>query len=106
MAAFILSNTQEVKIGEVTGVDRKGNPAPIENVTPVVSSDESVLSVVDRADGRWAVANQIGTAQLTCQADARIGEGEVILVAAVDVEVVPAEAVALSIPLGERQEQE
>lgn len=96
-----LTDIQKVKIGPVTAVDAKGNPAPIEGVT-FTSSDVAIVAVVDNGDGTATATavGPLGTAQVRVDADAQIGDGVVPLTGLVDLEVVASEAVALSVAVG------
>ena len=108
--AFRMTSSQEVTIGEVKGLDKRGNPAPVEGAT-VTSSDESVLVIEDRDDGAGNVSKvakavgKLGTAQIQLQADAIVGEAEKIITGTVDVEIIAGEAAVLEVSLGEPTEQ-
>ena len=97
---FKLTTVQEVVVS-VTAVDAANNPAALENIV-VTSSDESVVSV-SSVDGVFKLSStgKIGTSQIEVTADARIGEGEVVLTALEVIEVVAAEAVAIGLQFGE-----
>ena len=97
---FKLTTVQDVVVS-VTAVDAANNPAALEN-TVVTSSDESVVSV-SSVDGvfKLSATGKIGTSQIEVTADARIGEGEVVLTALEVIEVVAAEAVAIGLQFGE-----
>jgi hypothetical protein len=104
--ALTLTAVQQVKVS-VSAVDAKGNPAEVEDVA-FSSSDESVLTVTAEADDPTqglAVAVAIGTAQVKVTADADIGEGVKTLTGLLDVEVVAAEAVSLSVAAGTPEDQ-
>lgn len=99
-------------VANLTPTDSRGNPATLDNTdfTPRwASSDESVATVeADPNDFTKAlvVARGIGVAQITVEADADLDPGEQrVLPASIDVEVVPAEAVLLTIGAGEVVEQ-
>ena len=99
--AIQLTDIQKVTLS-ISAVDAAGNPAPIENAT-WVSSNPAVLTVVASTDGLSAVATTVGplgNAQVQVSADARIGEGEVVLQGVLDVEVIASEATALNIAAG------
>ena len=101
-----LSSVQQAALS-ISAVDAKGNPAPVENVV-YEGSDPNILVVrADPADETKAtvLARTVGTAQVTVKADADIGEGEKELMGLLDVEVVAAEAVALSITAGTPEDQ-
>jgi hypothetical protein len=88
-------------------VDAKGNPAPVENVVFEGSDPNIILVRTDETDQTKAtvLARTVGTAQVTVTADADIGEGEKELMGLLDVQVVAAEAVALSITAGTPEDQ-
>lgn len=98
--ALVLNADQKVKL-TITPVDAYGNLSVVENVT-WESSDPSVLGVEELSSTEvFAVAQgPTGDAQIVVKADARIGEGEVILTGVVNVTVLPAEAVSLSVAAG------
>lgn len=103
--AFRMTSSQEVTIGEVKGLDKRGNPAPVEGAT-VTSSDESVLVIEDRDGTKVAKAvGKLGTAQIQLQADAIVGEAEKLITGTVDVEIIAGEAAVLEVTLGEPTEQ-
>ena len=104
--ALTLTSVQQAALS-ISAVDAKGNPAPVENVV-YTGSDPNILVVrADPADETKAtvLARTVGTAQVTVKADADIGEGEKELMGLLDVEVVAAEAVALSITAGTPEDQ-
>jgi len=99
--AIQLTDIQKVTLS-ISAVDAAGNPAPIENAT-WVSSDPTVLTVTADANGLTAVAETVGplgNVQVQVNADARIGEGEVLLQGVLDVEVIASEATALTVAAG------
>lgn len=84
---FTLTSEQKVKL-TLVATDNDGNPAEIEH--PVWST--SVPGVVSLAPGdnpneQYAVAEAGGTAQISCQCDADLGDGELLLVGTLDIEV-------------------
>lgn len=99
--AIQLTDIQKVTLS-ISAVDAAGNPAPIENAL-WASSNPSVLTITENPDGLTAVAETVGplgNAQIQVSADARIGEGEVVLQGVLDVEVIASEATALNIAAG------
>jgi hypothetical protein len=78
----------------VAGTNKKGHPAPLENLR-FSSSDDSVLTV--GPDGLCTPGDNLGTVQITVKADPKIGPEEGELIGTVDVEVVAGEAVTLQI---------
>jgi hypothetical protein len=100
--ALILTDSQKVLLS-VSPVSSAQNAAPVEN--PVwVSSDDSVVTLVPVEENPLAVyavtTGKLGSVQVTLTADARIGEGEVILTAVQDLSIIAGEAVSLSINAG------
>src|SRR5262245_59688375 len=101
-----LTDTQQVSIS-VSGVDAKGFPAPLENVT-MTSSDGTIASVVQDATDPskgMVVAGVPGDAQIQVTADAKIGEGVKELTGTLDVHVVAGEAATITVGTGVPEEQ-
>lgn len=100
--ALTLTDNQKVALS-VSPESAAHNPAVVEN--PVwVSSDESII-ILQPVDGNplavvALTTGKLGSAQVKLTADARIGEGEVILTAIQDIEVIAGEAVSLTINAG------
>ncbi len=75
-----MSATQQVHVEYGAPIDKKGNPAKVQNVV-WASSDESVVTVlVEDPEGnpfRALVksATTLGVSEVTCTADADLGEG-------------------------------
>lgn len=101
--ALILNADQKVKL-TITPVDSYGNLSVVENLT-WESSDPDILTIEPNEELEtevYAVAvGPTGDAQVVVRADARIGDGEVVLTGVVNVTVLPAEAVSLSVAAGE-----
>jgi hypothetical protein len=106
LMALTLTSVQQAALS-ISAVDAKGNLAPVENVVFQGSDPNIIVVRADPADQTKAtvLARTVGTAQVTVTADADIGEGEKELMGLLDVEVVAAEAVALSITAGTPEEQ-
>lgn len=104
-----LSTTQQVKIGPISATDRRGNVAPVENIT-ATSLDEGIVVIVDDPDSDdnsvlvRAVGNP-GTATVQIFGDALIGDGEVPIVTNLEFVVTGALAGKLVAPIGEPTEQ-
>jgi hypothetical protein len=82
--------------GTATFLDARGNPANVDGVPVWATDHPEILSVVPSVDGFSATiasVGPLGNAQVTCTADADLGEGvrEVILMG--DVEVIAGAAV-------------
>jgi len=97
-----LKDTEQVEL-TAQALDAKGLPAPVENAV-WASSDVEVASVeADASDPLKAVVkaeNKLGSARITLNADARIGDGEVPISGFLDVEVTGGEAVEFAIAAG------
>jgi hypothetical protein len=106
LMALTLTSVQQAALS-ISAVDAKGNPAPVENVVFEGSDPNIIVVRADPADQTKAtvLARTVGTAQVTVTADADIGEGEKELMGLLDVQVVAAEAVALSITAGTPEDQ-
>lgn len=104
-----LTTTQQVKVGPITATDRRGNPAPVENIT-ATSLDEGVVVVVDDPDSEdnsilvKATGNP-GTAKVQIVGDALIGDGEVPILIEIEFVVTGALAGKLIAPVGDPTEQ-
>jgi hypothetical protein len=92
----------------VSAVDAKGNPAEVENVT-FTASDPAILTIepdaTDATKATVLAAGPLGNAQVVVAADADIGEGTKPLQGILDVIVVAAEAVSLSVATGTPEDQ-
>jgi len=105
-----LKSTQYAQSGELSAVDRLGNPAQVEaGSVQFSSSDESVFRAEQDPENEKVVkvvAVGPGVAQLDYSADADLGEGVVTITGFTGVEVTPAQAVGFSgLSFGEPQEQ-
>lgn len=98
---FRLTDSQKVLLN-VAAVSAAGNPAALENVK-VTSSDETIVTVADMGEGKFELAStgKVGTSQITVDADARIGDGEVLLTGSETIEVIAGEAAQISLSFGE-----
>lgn len=82
--------------------DAKGNPAPIEN-PQWLTDNTDVLSLTPSSDGLSCLVKSVGipgTANVQFSSDAKIGEGEVILMGTLAVTVGPAQAVTVELVAG------
>jgi hypothetical protein len=71
-------NTDQEFAGVVLAItDSRGRPATVDGAPVWSSSDETVVSVVATADGMGATISSVapGTARVSVQADADLGEG-------------------------------
>ncbi len=102
LMALTLTDVQQVDL-VVKPVNKAGNEAPVEGVE-WASSDPSVIEVVvDAANSLKALVKttgKVGNAQVKFSCDARIGEGVSSLIATLDVQVVPGEAINVEINAG------
>lgn len=103
-----LTDTQQVT-GTVSFVNKKGNPAPVQDGSVVfASSDPAVLeTVVDPASPMTVIvkAKAPGAAQVQCTADADLGDGVKTITLVADFTVVAGEAVGGTISFGTPEEQ-
>ena len=97
--SLILTDSQKVVLA-VKPVSLAGNVAAVENVS-WSSSDETIVTVVVSAssnlDAEVITTGKVGVAQIRFGCDAKVGEGEVPLLATLDVEVVSGQAVNVQI---------
>lgn len=104
--SLTLSVTQKVEL-QLQPVDIKGNPAPVDGEPLWDVSDPSLIDLVQSHDGLSAlVAARGGTGhvQVTVRADARLGPDTREIMGVLEIDLVPAEAVALGIVAGEPTE--
>ncbi len=105
--AFILSDLQQVKLS-FRAVDAIGNPAKVDGVPTWDSSDRTIMDLLADEDGMGAVAfavGNLGTAQVSVQADARMGPETKTIVGTLDFEVVASEAVSITLNPGEPEDK-
>lgn len=99
---LILTDAQQVDLS-VRPINKAGNEAPVEGAE-WTSSDPSVVEVVVSAESPLKAlvktTGKVGNAQVKFACDARIGEGVSPLMATLDVQVVPGEAVNVEINAG------
>ena len=100
-----LTDSQQVPF-TINPTDRKGQPAPVENVR-WASSNDAVASVTPSEDGLSAVvkAGVPGDATISVTADAQIGEGSTDIAGTVDIHVVPGAASVIALTPGDVTEQ-
>lgn len=101
-----LTDSQQCDLS-IAAVDKKGNPAPVQNPT-FASSDETVATVVvDSTDPSKAVvvAGAPGVCQVQVGADADMGDGITPLTGTLDITVVGGQAVSLAVSAGTPVEQ-
>jgi len=102
--ALILTDEQKVQLS-IQPVTAAGNPARVDGAPTWLVSDDTILSLLVAEDGlsasAWAIATgTLGSSQVSVTADADLGAGVRPLSAVLDVQVIAAEAVALSINVG------
>lgn len=105
--ATILTDVQQVSCS-LDPRNAKGNPAPLDGVPQWASSNPAVATVEPAADGLSALvkAVSVGTAQISCVADADLDVGELREITGIlDIEVKPSEAVTLGITAGTPETQ-
>ena len=95
--AYTLPDDHQVEV-QVSYVDSKGHPAQVDGDVTWQSSDEAIATVeVDSTDSTMATvtpSTDLGQAQISCTADADLGEGVKEITSTFDVSVVAGEAVA------------
>lgn len=104
--SLALSVTQKVEL-HVQPVDIKGNPAPVDGEPLWDVSDPSLIDLVRSHDGLSvlvAARGRTGHVQITVRADARLGPDVREIMGTLEIDLVPAEAVALGIVAGEPTE--
>ena len=108
MAATITIN-QKVS-GQVTAVDRKGNPAQVEAGSFVFDTSDPEVCVISQDpedESKFTVtAVGFGVAQVTVSADADLGEGVETISAFAAVEVTAEKAVGFGFTFGEPTDKE
>ena len=105
--SLILTDSQKVSLA-VKPVSLAGNVAAVENVS-WSSSDETVVTIIVSAsnnlDAEVVTTGKVGVAQIRFGCDAKVGEGEVPLLAMLDIEVVGGQAVNIQIDAGSPTEK-
>jgi hypothetical protein len=100
--SLTLSVTQKVEL-QLQPVDIKGNPAPVDGVPVWDVSDPNLVDLVPSVDGLSAVVaakGDLGHVQISVRADARLGPDVREIMGVLEIDLVPAEAVALGIVAG------
>jgi hypothetical protein len=101
-----LTNTQQVNV-EIRAKNRRGGPAGLQS--PEWSTDNSdVLRLEPHADGqscRIVAAGPIGTANVTMQADADLGDGVQPVVGTLSFDITPGTATVIDLVPGPPEEQ-
>ena len=95
MASVSMTNTQKVPY-TLDPRDADGNPAPIENFEVDFQGADLTLEKTDEKSGFIHSGNTLGTFPIVFKADARIGDGEVLLTENHDVTVANPEATSLT----------
>lgn len=100
-------NTVQQCLVSIQPVDRKGNPAEVQNIEWLTSNTD-VIALEPSEDGKSCLVKSVGipgtpTVQVSCDAD--LGEGVTNLVGTIAVEVVAAPAVNIVINPGAVEEQ-
>lgn len=106
--SLVLSVTQRVALA-IQPVDAHGNPAPVDGAPVWEVSDPSIVSLGVAEDGLSAFVRATGApghVQVRVTADARLTEEVREISGVLEIDIVPAEAVALSIVAGEPVEVE
>lgn len=107
MATLKLTATQNCTLS-VAITDKKGNPAPVEGTPTWGVDNPNLLAITPAADGLSAVVSAVGplgTALVSLQADADLGEGVTPIVGTLEVEIGAGSATVIEIQPGEPEEQ-
>lgn len=99
---LILTDEQQVALTAAFKT-AKGNDARVDGTPTWRSSDEAIITVTPAADGLSATAvavGPLGTAQVSVEADADLGEGTRLITGVLDIEVRAAEAVVAIVNAG------
>lgn len=100
--AFVLTEDQQVSLA-LAPKTRSGLPAPLDGV-PTWSVDNPIVSLAVSDDGLSCVVTPsdtgVGNAQIQVTADAAMGEPVRQLLGILDIQLVPGEAVVLTIDAG------
>jgi hypothetical protein len=108
MAQLILTATQQADL-EAKIMDRKGNPAPVQNPLWESSEPGTATVEVDAANPLKAVVKAVGpvdeASMVTFTADADLGEGVVPIIATLDLVVTAGMGVVAEISAGPATEQ-
>lgn len=103
---LVMTATQQCLL-TMQPLDAKGNPAKVDNVAQWNTANDGVVRLVEAEDGLTAlcVAVAVGETQVSCTADADLGEGVRNITGLLDVSIRAAEAVSLGIVAGTPEEQ-
>lgn len=103
--AETMTSTQQLTY-TIAPTDRKGRPAPVENVE-WASSNTEVATVTAAADGLSAVVAAVvpGSVTISVTADADMGEGVTSLAGTAELTVTPAAAVSIALVASAPEEQ-
>jgi hypothetical protein len=103
--SFTLSQDY-MTLAEIHGFRRDGTEAPLENIEFSVDTDPAdplgpVVEIAPTDNTCLITPVRVGTVQFKVTADARIGDGVSLLTGLATIDVVPGEAVSLSIQFGD-----
>jgi hypothetical protein len=108
MAQLILSATQQCEL-EAKVMDRKGNPASVQNPQWSSSEPETAIVTVDATNPLKAVVKAVGVvdeaSMVLFEADADLGDGVLPIIATLDVVVTAGQAVVVELAAGPPVEQ-
>lgn len=97
-----LTVTQQVELF-LQPVDARGNPAPVDGIPTWETSDSNLIDLIPSIDGLSAVVKArggVGHVQISAVADARLGPDVRTIAGILEIDLVPAEAVALGLVAG------
>lgn len=108
LVMLTLTSSQKATL-TVSFLDKKGNPAPVDGAPTWGVDNPNVAALVPSVDGLSAEVSAIGplgTALVSVQADADLGEGMTHIAGTLEVTVVSGAASTVEIVAGEPTEQE
>lgn len=100
-----LTSSQKVDLS-ITPVDKKGNPALVEDIKWLTDNSEVVALSPSGNSCSISAVGPLGVASVTVTCDALIGEGVETLTGRLDIEVVAGKATVIEITAGTPVEQD
>lgn len=103
---LVMTATQQCLL-TMQPLDAQGNPAKVDNVAQWQTANPDVVRLVEAPDGVTCMCMSVavGDTQVSCTADADLGEGTRNITGLLDVSVRAAEAVTMGIVAGTPEEQ-
>lgn len=91
-------------------VDRRGNPAPVQEGSVSISMADTAVATVERDPANelagWVMTHAVGVTQINYSADADLGEGVTTITGFDAIEVKPEQAVGFGITFGPAEDVE